>query len=501
MNQQTHKRLYHWHSLAGLITTLLLVALCLTALPSIFISDLNNWLLPNPTESTQHLTHDQWIDLAAKQLPLEESEFHYIPNKDGQAPSIWMSHQGQHTAFHFHEGQGFIPNQSSSAIRTLAKAHHNFLIPDPYGEYVVGLVGLSMLALVFMGVLLHKKWRKEKTQMRRKRSERLFLSDIHKLLGLWLLPFHLFISYTGAVLGLGRLLLIVAAISAFNGDQEAAIEAVIGAEPIMTGEVCATQSIESFVAKNQTHWQNLYGNSEVLEIEVHGLTDCNGQVTITSSIPGYLLASNALSFSITSGEIVNEIDWIPAGVGERWYALIGPLHYGTFAGYLSQWIFAISTLLLIGMIISGMLLWLNKQPNAKSTDFVSSHGFVRGNWGIAIGVSLATAVVLFVAKYGTVMGLSLTYDPTLYHLLYGAIFLASLLSVYFWSGVRAWLLSLTAGLFAALPIFSWLLDGIQTEHLPVDITLLGTALAFVMLNNKYPVAKQQEIQDTLQNQA
>lgn len=489
MNQQTHKRLYHWHSLAGLITTLFLVALCITAVPAIFLDDIGEWFMPSASveapETTKSL--DEWVQIAGKTLPIHEDEFHLrTADIPGQSPTIWMKHEGVSTAFIHQDGE-FNPHQGAAAIYTLAHAHYDFLIPEPYGEYLVGLVGLSMLALVFMGVLLHKKWRNEKTQMRKGRSKRLYLSDIHKLLGLWLLPFHIFISYTGAVLGLGSLLLIVAALSAFNGDQEAAIAAVIGEEPVMTGEICEMKSVDDLAAQANQYWDELYGDSKIIDLEIHGLNDCNARITIASEIPGYLLLSNAISYSMVTGETKKVIDWIPSGFGERWYALTGPLHFGTFAGYLSQWLYAFSALLLVAMALSGMLLWLDKnasESHKQATNFVSKHGLIKSSLGITLGISTSTILVLMTSKFLPIVDIDLGYSVGAFTAIYAVTFLLVLGLVYYVKNMDQVALAINGLLFSTTPVISWALLGMDSHHVALEITLLSIGVLFAVILRK-----------------
>ena len=495
MNQHTHKRLYHWHSRAGLITTLLLIALCITAVPAIFLHDIAEWFMPSVTEEsvTEPKSLDEWVQTAGKTLPIYDDEFHLRPSHiEGQSPTIWMKKDGSFQAF-VHKPHGeFEPHHGAAAIYTLAHAHYDFLIPAPYGEYLVGLVGLSMLALVFMGVLLHKKWRKEKTQMRKGRSKRLYLSDVHKLLGLWLLPFHIFISYTGAVLGLGGLLLIVAAISAFDGDKDAAIAAVIGEEPIMSGEVCEMKSIDSLAAQANQYWAERYGSSVIEDIEIHGLNDCNAQVTITSEIPGYLLLNNAISYSMKTGETNNVIDWIPSGFGERWYALVGPLHFGTFAGYVSQWLYAISALLLVAMTMSGMLLWLDKNASKEqlnATNFVSKHGFIKASLGITLGISTSTILVIMAAKFLPAFGINIGYSVATFTAIYAVCFLLVLAGVYYLNNADRLTLGANGLLYVMAPFVSWAIFGFDSQHIALELTLLGVGLLFLFILSKYKLTE------------
>jgi len=477
----THKRLYNWHSLTGLITTLLLVALCLTALPAIFVKDISSWLTPTEKFPAYATTPslNTWLTQANDSLDLQGQEFHISTYDINQPYKIWIEKDEKYLALIQNSQGEFIQHDASAASAILAKVHHNFLLPDPYGEYIVGLVGLSMLGLVLMGVVLHKKWKKEKTQLRKDRSKRVFLSDIHKLLGLWLLPFHIFVSYTGATLGLGNLLIIVAALSAFNGDQKAAVEAVLGEEPVLSGEVCQTPSIEDLIKRTDKHWNDKYGASDVIDIEIHGYNDCNGQIAIGSSIPGYLLQSNALIYSIKDQSIIKEIDWISAGAGERWYASLVPLHFGTYAGYLSQWLFFISAILLTIMVISGMLLWLDKQGQLNIKSY-----FIRGCAGITMGITFATTSILLLAKFISLGFGSESYDFTFYKIVYAITFMLAFLSCTIHFKLMTPWLYLNGLIFLTLPIVNQFSTQFSFENIGADIVFLIVSITLFLASIK-----------------
>jgi uncharacterized iron-regulated membrane protein len=279
--------------------------------------------------------------------------------------------------------------------------HYNLLLPNPWGEYLVGLIGLLSLGMMFIGVLLHLKWRKEHTQFRQKRSFRLWASDLHKLTGFWLLPFHLVVTYTGATLGLGGLLLIMSAISSFEGDQSAAVEAVIGKDPVASEQTCPQLPINALLDKSHQHWSEKYGESQIEMLEVFYPGDCNAEIGIASKMPGYLLLTNFVQYSLVDGKLTKEIDWIDSPFGNKWYATVGPLHYGHFAGYFGKWIYVISAILLIVLIFSGLLLWVDKKqedPLPNKLDYLFTHPLLKGSLAVSLSIIATSFSMLILAK-------------------------------------------------------------------------------------------------------
>ena len=434
--QETHKRLYRWHSKGAYWTSIFLLILCVTAIPVVFNSELQQYVFSSALkeQSTRALSHDEIATLSISQLSLNESEFFVDVDENGLPSTLWWWEEATHK---FH---AFIPNASSKlqavpeieATTVIALAHYEFLIPDPYGEYFVGFIGLFTLVIVVIGVLLHVKWRKEKTQFRKKRSFRLWSSDLHKLLGFWLLPYHLLVTYTGTILGLGGLLLIMSAMSSFEGDQEAAVAAVLGEEPTYAANECDMLSIDDLLTKAEVHWNKKYGRNKLSSYDIHYYQDCHAVLGINSKIPGYLLLSNRLSYSLVDGSLQQEIDWLDASVGDRWYALLGPLHYGHFAGYFGRWFYVISALVLVGLIITGLLLWVDKQqsqPLDNKIEYFYQHPLLKLSVAVTIAIAFTTYNMLIIAK-----GLPSVFDTYSATGLYLTSFFIATLIVYFFTG-------------------------------------------------------------------
>jgi uncharacterized iron-regulated membrane protein len=93
---------------------------------------------------------------------------------------------------------------------------------------VVSALGAMLVGLVVSGLFAHPRLFRDAFNLRLKGSALLEQVDMHNRLSVWGMPFHLMIVVTGAYFGLALPFLAVAANEFFNGDREAAIEAVFG---------------------------------------------------------------------------------------------------------------------------------------------------------------------------------------------------------------------------------------------------------------------------------
>ena len=402
LTQESHKRLYKWHSQGAYWVSLLLLILCLTALPIIFLHELQEFLLPtHDILQSENFSYDVFILSALTELPQINNDFHIEPLPEYHSALIWIAEGSDYNAYYQSINGSFNQVQSFSASDVLGHAHFNFLLPEPYGEYLVGLVGLASLFLVVIGILLHVKWRKDQTTFRVTKSFRLWSSDLHKLIGLWLLPFHIAVTYTGATLGLGGLLIILSALSSFEGNQEAAIAAVLGSEPIASEQNCPMLSVDALLLKTHQHWYKKYGSNSVDNFEIHFYGDCEAELGISSQIDGYLLLSNSISYKLSNGEVNKEIDWIEGSVGDRWYTLLGPLHFGHFADYWGRWLYVLSTLAMIVLILTGLLLWVDKldsKRNDKKLKYFYTQPALKICLAAMVAVITSSLVIIGIGK-------------------------------------------------------------------------------------------------------
>jgi hypothetical protein len=286
------------------------------------------------------------------------------------------------------------------------------------------------------------------------------------------------VTYTGTILGLGGLLLIMSAMSTFQGDQEAAIAAVIGEEPIYAGSSCEMKSIDDFLVKSEQHWQAKYGASQLLSYDIHYYRDCNAVLGVHSEIPGYLATTNTLSYSLVTGELLREKDWIAGSVGDRWYALLAPLHFGHFAGYLGRWFYAVSAVALVALIISGLLLWVDKQqsePSNNKFSYFYSHPLLKLSLAVVLSISATTYLMLLIAKITP--ALFTVFSPTLFYI-------ASFLSLTALTYLLPKQLKLYLAMLALLSLtlmFSDVVNSANSAWLNgVNISLLGFAAFFVL---------------------
>lgn len=110
--------------------------------------------------------------------------------------------------------------------------HLHFLWHDalPIGMFVAGLFGIGFLLLVVTGVAIHlKDFGRQLYQFRPLERARTLWSDLHKVLGVWGLPFQVLLALTGALICVMSVLAPHVGRAAFEGNRGAAEAELWGA--------------------------------------------------------------------------------------------------------------------------------------------------------------------------------------------------------------------------------------------------------------------------------
>ncbi|MEM7543167.1 MAG: PepSY-associated TM helix domain-containing protein, partial [Pseudomonadota bacterium] len=140
-----------------------------------------------------------------------------------------------------------ISEDNIRVAKLLKRIHTDLVLPKPWGRYFVGFLGLFLTLSVVTGVLIQTGFLKSLKTLRPLRQTRAFFLDVHRLLGGWALLFHLLVAFTGALLGLNKLLVVLAAVGAFNGDPAGRNEALFGQQPKVSGEVAKMETLDRLV--------------------------------------------------------------------------------------------------------------------------------------------------------------------------------------------------------------------------------------------------------------
>lgn len=519
MEQKTHKTLYSAHAWIGIISGILLFVVTFSGIPALFDHEIEFWQYPAYGQQHDIKTDDTAFDLerilqASKELNFDHDNY-FIQPASSINNHVILAHFGKTTASEFRylnasNYEEFLASPSE-LNHLLSHLHTDLHLPNPWGRYLVGLSGMAMLLAIIAGIFIHVKWRKEFVMLRPKRSWRLLLTDQHKLLGLWSLPFTFILAFTGTILGLLGLISPILALAAFNGDVEKATVAVLGPKAQMSGEYTPVYPLNDLSNRLAIDLPN----TSVEFIQISGLkiinhrdaqqetitqdasleettlvTDTGGIIKFSGYHKDSLSSLETVTYNLSTGEKIHQGSFIGKGPFQRIFAAVTPLHYVLFGNVWLKVFYALSALAACGLILTGNMLWLYRRGHNMN------HWFSKSTLGICGGLVVSTSLTFLVSQLSYAFNFS--SDSHLHHLLeegafwgvWGSIIVLAFVYTNAFT-LSHYLLRLTSiGFFATL-----LADGIINQRwlgltqgwvLNVQLGILAAGLLFMYLDWKMP---------------
>lgn len=431
MEQQTHKKLYSAHAWIGIISGILLFIVTFSGIPALFDHEIEYWQYPAYSEQHNSGIEQQPFNLeltlqASKYLNFNYDSFFIQPAND-ISNHIVLAHfvKNEEPDIRYLNAdsyQEFI-SSPSELNHLLGHLHTDLHLPNPWGRYLVGLSGMAMLLAIMAGIFIHVKWRKEFVMLRPKRSWRLLLTDQHKLLGLWSLPFTFILAFTGTILGLLGLISPILALAAFNGDVEKATVAVLGPTAEVTGKYSPVfptnellkrleidlpdTSVEfiqvsglKIISQEEINKQQRFATKDTEEGQRTLVTDIGGIIKFSGYHKDKLSNLETITYNLSTGEKIHQGSFIDKGPFQRIFAAVTPLHYVLFGNTWLKVFYALSALAACGLILTGNMLWLHRRGHGIQ------HWLSKSTLGICGGLVVATSLTFAASQILYAFGFS-----------------------------------------------------------------------------------------------
>lgn len=383
------------HAWLGVWSSALLFIVAFSGSIALFHSELATWENPEyriPFEANPHGI-DAHLEKIASESGFDHQNFLIFPPSH-KSPVLTFSHFDPET-HHSHMIQTrpstmeILEQGDSDMAHLLAHLHTDLHLPSPYGRYLVGFAGVVMMVLLVTGVISHRKLFKELFLWRRKGSLRAFFSSSHKLLGVWGLPFHLMMAFTGAIIGLLGIIGVFMALASFGGSVEKATQAVLGPRAEASGESAPMMTIDSFVEKAKSKWDGF----EPTFITVQAYKDKEALVTVSGNVAGRLAMGTGITGKMTTGEVIHVQDWHQESWPTWIFGMVVPLHYALYGGVWIKYLYFLLGLGMTFLIASGTTIWLMRREQTRQrSGAVGTSNLTKFHVGVCGGLVLATAM-------------------------------------------------------------------------------------------------------------
>jgi uncharacterized iron-regulated membrane protein len=406
-------RIYDLHSWTGITMGLFVFVVSFTGCLALFYHELQTWADPDrrlPVADTPAPIHDRlstWIDrefgdadhvFVGFQFPSEREPYYradvsasYHEGGFRQATRRWDSRDASP-----------LPDRADGLATWLLDFHRDLMWPEvlggrTIGRTLVGIAGIVLMLSIVTGLITHRKMLRELFKLRYQRSVRVKWKDTHNVLGLWLLPFHVMIAYTGAWLGVVALMVPLLAVLTLGGDTERFAEELGIAGPEAAEQQATMVSMDAVGGMPHPETGRMPAHVSVSE-----WGDRNALFQVNYEPESELLIYESVYVEGASGDVVPAPDsgLHPSTASGRAIGAIAPLHYATFGGIWLKLLYFGLGIGLSAMVVFGNMVWLERRrygsTGNRSDRFY--HRLAQLTAGVCVGVVAASVVVFYVER-------------------------------------------------------------------------------------------------------
>lgn len=358
------RRLHTW---VGLIAGMVLFVAFYAGVLTLFRSEVTQWQQPElrqqPTISP--VEYQSWLDRFLALHPQARDEFWMIlPGEQGQQLRfMWLDAGKKHGRQSVTQAELQSGSTEKKELSNLAhlinEIHFSLAIPGITGRTFLGVISLLYGLALITGIVLHlPRLTKDFWSLRDKQGERRHWLDLHNLIGVISLPFHLIFAWTGAIWGLSALLYGLFNIAVFDQHLFSATgQTFMPMSSVQrTGEAQLPLPADRLLQKlphaaeftpKWLHYKN-YGDSAA-------------QVEIIAQQEKQLSQSKQMVLKATTGELLNDQTGEHESLNRSMLMGLYSLHFGDFGGIAIRLLYAVLGIGGCFLFYSGNQLWINAQ--------------------------------------------------------------------------------------------------------------------------------------------
>lgn len=392
------KRFWDAHAWSGVITSLLVYVMFVLGAITLFYRPVTQWeepLLQRPSPVLSSLQAP--LQLAE---PLPEEFYYYLPKDDRGPPKLgyFLPDSTQWRMWWLDVSTQRVLPQRELAAAYLYDLHYLWHEATGYWlQYCAGVLVFGFLLAIVTGVLIHLKdlspqlWR-----FRQAGTQRVVFSDLHKVTGVFGLPFQLVYALTGTMMALAPVMFSISVSPVFGGDELRAVETagalVEEPPPRDYGAERAPLPLDQLVELAQRVEPRLQPESFVFR----GYKREHGTVDVRGPVAGQPFGDGLIRLRAADGTVervdTSERDSSVAKLA-RW---IHGLHTVEYGGLLVRFLIFVLAAAGCITILTGNAVWLARR--AARTDHIGNILLARLTAGVGGGTLVAVAALLMASR-------------------------------------------------------------------------------------------------------
>lgn len=382
--KETVRRGVAAHSAIGLICCALLYLICVSGTAVVLYEEFQRLEQPDAPEMTRiaPAAVDRAVAAVLAREPGPTTHLYvHLPTEALPRTTITTDTQAVHVSA---AGAIVVPEENAWSEFLLA-LHYRLNLPAIWGMSLVGLLGAMIVALAISGVVAHPRIFRDAFRLRARRRDAVATLDWHNRLAVWTLPFALAIALTGAMIGMYYISGYALAASNYDGDTEAAIAPVFGAEP---AEDDAPAPLPR-VAPMLEQMANDHPAVTVSYVILHDPGTRGQHVQVIGTHARRLIFGEYYGFA-ADGRFTGTVGLADGTLGQQIAASMYNLHFGNFGGLPVKLAYILFGIALCVVTATGTFIWLDKQARKGRPRPLIRAGW----WGVSLGVPLAILATL-----------------------------------------------------------------------------------------------------------
>ncbi|MBW7900093.1 MAG: PepSY domain-containing protein [Rhodocyclaceae bacterium] len=323
-----------------------------------------------PLDEATMLNYDKIVAVIAREHP--EAVIHGIsrPVKSMFAWTVRASYPDMSTVNHYvnpYTGriQGSEPEGFS--FRQFIRALHGWLLMPftegfNFGWYAVSALALPLLGSLITGLVVYKRfWRGFlNPRLRLDRGSRVFWGDLHRLAGIWSIPFILIMAVT-SLWFLVLAILHDTHIELPSTNPEVPIQVARSDIPVVAaGQPAPRIGLNQAAELMRAHFPDVEPSS--LNFGGHAFST----ITVRGQGAGWPLLSEFAQVNPYTAKVEHVRRIADRSGLELFTGSMRPLHTGDFAGLWLKLVYFVFGVLLTAMVGSGLLIWLKRTVKATA---------------------------------------------------------------------------------------------------------------------------------------
>lgn len=377
------------HSSLGLAFAALIYLICLSGSIAVFAHEFQRWESaagPHITGASPDAVQTAFAGAIAAGGPGVEHVYITLPSPD--FPRLLLHVDADTDREFLADAAGKIaPGQDFAWTEFITRLHINLHLPVTWGVFLVGLIGVALLSSLISGILAHPRIFRDAFHLRLGGSKRLQEADLHNRLGVWALPFHIFISLTGAFLGLTTIIVGVLGMAMFNGDVNKVYALFFPPPPVDDPRPAPVLDLRPMYAKLPQD------GGRITYIFTEHPTEQGGAALFNVKQPDRMAGTDSYAFR-RDASIYNAQKATDNNLGEDLLGGMGQLHFGWFGGGIVKIIYFALGLALTYLAASGVNIWLARRRDKGRPAPRWERAWAATVWGQPAGMAAAAVAGL-----------------------------------------------------------------------------------------------------------